>query len=89
MNTISTKAVSGIKGDKTRMSLLVCTNADGSDKRDLLFIGHHRAPRCFQKKTAEQWGLQYGWNKNAWMTGECSVDRQLINQRRPVRGVDS
>ena len=35
--TIATKAVSGIKGDKTRLSILVCANADGSDKRDLFF----------------------------------------------------
>ena len=70
MSTIATKAVSGLKGDKTRISILICANADGSDKRELFFIGHHRSPQCFQKKTADQWYLQYAWNKNAWMTGK-------------------
>ena len=67
---LSTKAVSGKKLDKVRMSVLVIINATGTRKIQLLFIGNAKQPRCFKKKTAKQWGFWYFHNKTAWMTSE-------------------
>ena len=67
--TLATQQLSGGKGDKTRISLGLMTNADGSDIRKPLFIGHARKPRCFQKQEGPKLGFYYFWNKKAWMTG--------------------
>ncbi|ETP38761.1 hypothetical protein F442_13687, partial [Phytophthora nicotianae P10297] len=40
--------VSGYKADKTRLTMAVATNADGSDKLPLLFIGRSKNPRAFK-----------------------------------------
>jgi hypothetical protein len=45
--TISKANVAGMKKDKSRITLALTVNADGSDLRDLLFIGKTRSPRCF------------------------------------------
>lgn len=67
--SLATKQMSGVKGDKTRISIALTTNADGSDRRAPLFIGHARRPRCFDKKDGSALGFVYYWNKKAWMTG--------------------
>jgi hypothetical protein len=67
--SLATKQLAGIKGDKTRLSIALTANADGSDCRAPLFIGHARQPRCFNKKDGVQLGFNYHWNKKAWMTG--------------------
>jgi hypothetical protein len=59
--------MSGIKGDKTRMSLGFCANADGSDKRRPLFIGHYEKP---QGNTAATLGFDYEFNSTAWTNGQ-------------------
>ena len=65
---ISTFSRSGHKKQKKRVALLVCCNSTGSDNFPLFIIGSARRPRCFQKRTAEQLGFDYGHNKKAWMT---------------------
>src|SRR5438034_5479795 len=47
--SLASKQMSGVKGDKTRISIAFTANADGSDRRAPLFIGHARRPRCFNK----------------------------------------
>jgi hypothetical protein len=66
---LSSKRLAGLKGDKTQITLAFCVNADGSDLRKPLFIGHARKPRCFQKRDGTDLGFSYYWNKKAWMTG--------------------
>ena len=66
--TIATRQLEGMKKDKTRISIALCVNADGSEKLELLIIGHAAKPRAFNKKTGEQLGLYYRHNKKAWMT---------------------
>ena len=67
---LSTKTVPGKKLDKARISVLVITNVTGTRKINLLFIGNAKQPRCFKRKTGQQWGFWYFHNKKAWMTGE-------------------
>lgn len=54
---------------KARLSIVLCTNADGSDRRDPLVIGMHKEPKCFEGKTAEHYGFYYRSNRKSWMTG--------------------
>ena len=67
--TISQNAIEGSKKDKTRITIAFTCNSDGTDRFVPLFIGHAKAPRCFNRKTAQQHGLYYMYNKKAWMTG--------------------
>jgi hypothetical protein len=66
--TISRRGFSASKKAKIRLSILLCANADGTDKRDPLILGHANKPRCFKKKTGAELGFNYTSNKKAWMT---------------------
>ncbi|KAM7290331.1 tigger transposable element-derived protein 6-like [Ixodes scapularis] len=59
------KCVGG-KNSKNRITVLVCSNMDGSDKRDLLIIGKAKKPRGFAKVLSMP--VAYRDNKKAWMT---------------------
>lgn len=48
---IAQRQVEGSKKRKTIVKVTLMCNADGSDKRNPLIIGHVKKPRCFQKKT--------------------------------------
>jgi hypothetical protein len=75
---LATKQISGLKGDKTRLSLAFTANADGSEKRKVLIIGHARKPHCFKKKEGSALGFDYYWNSKAWMVGSI-FQRCVIN----------
>ena len=56
----------GNKIDKTRITILVAANADGSDKRELLVIHKWKKPRAL--KNIPVLPVQYESNPSAWMT---------------------
>ena len=60
--------LSGGKRSKERVTIMVCSNMDGSDKRKLLVIGKSANPRCL--KNVKRLPVEYTANKNAWMTSE-------------------
>ncbi|KIO27065.1 hypothetical protein M407DRAFT_73789, partial [Tulasnella calospora MUT 4182] len=66
---LATAQFAGKKVDKHRLTYALTTNADGSEVFPPLVIGHARRPRCFQKRSGEDLGFDYRWNKKAWMTG--------------------
>jgi DDE superfamily endonuclease/Tc5 transposase DNA-binding domain/CENP-B N-terminal DNA-binding domain len=68
--TLATKPVKGKKKDKERITILLCTNATGTDKLKPLVIGKSAKPRCFKNIQKENLGTKYEANKKAWMTGE-------------------
>ncbi|KAI0995738.1 hypothetical protein K3495_g12442 [Podosphaera aphanis] len=45
--TISARQTEGMKKDKTKLKILFCANADGSEKFPPLFIGKSQLPRPF------------------------------------------
>lgn len=63
---LATGKKSGVKSDKTRLTYALCANADGSEKRKALVIGHAKKPRCFPMDVRAI-GFDYYWNKTAWM----------------------
>ncbi len=67
--TIAQRQIEGSKKDKSRLTIALAANADGSHKIKPFIIGHACKPRAFQKKTGEQLGFYYRANAKAWMTG--------------------
>uniref|UniRef100_A0AAV1TDU0 HTH CENPB-type domain-containing protein n=1 Tax=Peronospora matthiolae TaxID=2874970 RepID=A0AAV1TDU0_9STRA len=88
--TIAQQEVEGFKKDKTRITVALTANADGSDKLPPVFIGHAKKPRCFERKTAERLGFLYRNNKKAWMTGILfqewlgDVDKSMKQKDRKI-----
>lgn len=58
----------GGKNSKNRITVLVCANMDGSDKRPLLVLGKPKKSRGFAKVLSMP--VAYTHNTKAWMTGE-------------------
>lgn len=56
----------GGKKSKIRVTVLLTTNADGSDKLPPLVIGKSKNPRCF--KGVKTKPTEYESNRNSWMT---------------------
>lgn len=56
----------GGKQSKLRVTVLLCANSDGSDKRMPLVIGRNARPRCF--KGTKRMPVKYVANSKAWMT---------------------
>lgn len=72
--TIAMRQIEGAKKCKSRITVALTCNADGSERLPLVFIGHAKMPRPFQKKTGAELGLKYYHNKKAWMTGAIFQD---------------
>ncbi|KAF0727427.1 hypothetical protein Ae201684_014539 [Aphanomyces euteiches] len=67
-STISKKSAKGRKDVKNRITLAAAVNADGTDKRELKFIGHSARPRWFGNRSTEEMQLDYSRSKKGWMT---------------------
>lgn len=79
---------SGGKLSKVRLTVLVCANMNGSEKRKLLVIGKSQKPRCF--KNAKNIPVSYKANRKAWMTSDLfeeeirKWDKELSVQKRKI-----
>jgi len=67
---LSNKKSSGVKGTKVRLTYLLASNADGSEKLPPLIIGKAKKPHAFRNKTGAQLSFQYQNNAKAWMTAD-------------------
>uniref|UniRef100_A0A1E1XKZ6 Putative tick transposon n=1 Tax=Amblyomma sculptum TaxID=1581419 RepID=A0A1E1XKZ6_AMBSC len=56
----------GGKQSKLRITILLCANLDGTDKRVPLVVGKSARPRCF--KGTKRMPVKYVANSKAWMT---------------------
>lgn len=78
----------GGKLSKERITVLVCANMDGSEKRDLIVVGKTASPRCFKNVSALP--VTYFSNKRAWITSDiftkilCGWDAELMKQKRKI-----
>lgn len=76
------------KQAKYRLTVLVCVNMTGKEKRKLLVIGKSAWPKCF--KNTKHLPVTYKPNKKAWMT--CNIfeehigpwDKNLQNKNRKI-----
>jgi hypothetical protein len=62
---------SGLKTNKDRITLLLCTNKTGNHKLKPLCIGKSRSPRCFKHVNMMSLPVVYESSSNAWMT--CDI----------------
>jgi hypothetical protein len=67
--TLATKAHSGTKKSKDRITIVLTSNADGSEKFTPWVIGKSENPRCFSKINRRNLRIKYRFNKTKWMTG--------------------
>lgn len=56
----------GDKASKERLTVLMCSNSDGSEKLRLLVIGKAKNSRCFKK--VKLLPVIYDAQSRAWMT---------------------
>jgi len=82
--------LSGVKGNKKRLTYAFTMNADGSEKLVPFVIGKAERPRAFQKKYGAQLGFYYRHNAKAWMTAKLyqewlrDWDSKLRHQKRHI-----
>lgn len=67
--TLASEALAGGKRAKSRITVNMCCNADGSDKLPIWFVGQAKQPRCFRGINIRAFDLVWRSNKKAWMTG--------------------
>ncbi|EJD52793.1 DDE-domain-containing protein [Auricularia subglabra TFB-10046 SS5] len=81
---LSTKALSGKKAQKFRITLFFVCNSTGTQKEPLMYIGKYQKPRCFKNIPAhEKKKFYYRWNSKAWMNSvlfeECVWFPQMFS----------
>ncbi|KAJ5256574.1 hypothetical protein N7478_012678 [Penicillium angulare] len=64
---LSDRKIAGKNKNKTRISLIVATNADGSDRMPLWLIGSAKTPRALRTTNFQALGCVWRWGKKAWM----------------------
>lgn len=85
--TILKNRIPGHKKIKKRLTVAVTSNADGSTKIPLLFVGTARQPRCFGGKSAEELGIQYANAAKGWMNTELFTNWiERFNERMKSEG---
>lgn len=71
-----------------RITILFCTNMNGSDKRPPVVVGNSKLPRCFSGR--EQGSIKYCANGRSWMTRAIfagwlkGLDNEMANQGRKI-----
>ena len=84
----STDKLYGRKKAKDRVTVLVCVNMDGSDKRPLLVIGKSNQPRRF--RGIPTLPTPYTSNPSAWVTSNIfrkwliELNRDIVKQDRHI-----
>lgn len=64
---MATQRLAGRKKNKERLSIALCSNADGSHKLNPLIIGKYAKPRCFKNINIHNLPIMYRSNAKAWM----------------------
>jgi hypothetical protein len=82
--TLSTKPVPGRKKDKSRITVLLGSNATGTDKLKPWVIGNAKRPRSLSKVNLERLPVYYRGNPKAWMNSSVfeEVLREMDNYFR-------
>ncbi|UYV65779.1 hypothetical protein LAZ67_3005441 [Cordylochernes scorpioides] len=79
----------GVKRMKQRITVLLCCNSTGTDKRRLLIIGKSAKPRCF-RNFSPHFYCTYTSNSKAWMTSSIfqewllQFNKQLVSEGRRI-----
>lgn len=88
--SISKSTIAGRKKVKKRLTVALASNADGSYKLPLLFVGTARQPRCFGGKTGKELGVEYTSAPKGWMNTQLfrswieRFNAQMKDEQRQV-----
>ncbi|GBC19075.2 tigger transposable element-derived protein 6-like [Rhizophagus irregularis DAOM 181602=DAOM 197198] len=82
--TLSSKPVLGQKKDKTRITVLLGTNAIGTDKLKPWVIGNSKRPRPLSRVNFNHLPVHYRGNPKAWMNSEI-FEEVLLDMDRHFR----
>ncbi|GMF26654.1 unnamed protein product [Phytophthora fragariaefolia] len=74
VRSICSKNMRGVKKNKTRITLALTSNTDGSDTLPILLLGRAAKPRCFGGRTPAECGFHYKNSSKAWMNGAVYRD---------------
>jgi hypothetical protein len=66
--TLATKAYSGTKKSKDRITIALTSNADSSERFPPWVIGRSKNPQCFAKIKQQNLYIEYQFNKTKWIT---------------------
>ena len=83
------KVARGSKKNKTRVTVFVTVNADGSDKRRAILVNKSKNPIAFRKAriNPENLPLTYRYNRKAWMlSGLWYEYLQNLNDSMKIQG---
>ncbi|OOQ89349.1 hypothetical protein PEBR_27544 [Penicillium brasilianum] len=92
---LSTQNQAGRTQDKARITIVVATNATGSDRMPLWLIGIAKTPRALRKINTRAIGCVWRWNKKAWMRGDIMGEwlrafyKHIGKQRRVLLLMDN
>ena len=64
----------GMKKQKERITLMACSNATGSHKLPLMFVGKAQNPRCFKHVNKSALPVKYYAQMNAWVDSVIFAD---------------
>ena len=65
--SLSSVSRPGVKQDKSRISIICCVNASGTDRLPIWVIGKARTPRALRNVNIPAIGAQWRWNRKAWV----------------------
>ena len=65
---LATEARPGAKKDKTRISVVCCTNFTGTEKHPLWLIGRSKQPRPLKRINLKALGVEWRASQKSWMT---------------------
>lgn len=90
ITTLKGEKCHGGKLSKERLTVLVGSNADGSEKLDLLVIGKSKTPHCLRRVPKSKFPCAYSDQNKAWMTSQRfekwlkALDRKMEKQKRKI-----
>ncbi|KAJ6134766.1 hypothetical protein N7523_001088 [Penicillium sp. IBT 18751x] len=71
---LSKGKVAGQKQDKTRVTLVIATNATGTDRLPIWLIGEAKTPRALRGVNTRALGYVWRYNDAAWMRSDIMTD---------------
>lgn len=91
---LATQFQPGLKKDKSRISLVLATNATGTDRLPIWIIGKNKTPRALRNISVTTMGGEWRWNKKAWMNTQVMCEwlqafYSHIGQREVLLSMDN
>src|SRR5437016_2234169 len=71
---LAIRSQAGVEKDKSRISLVFCVNATGTDRLPIWFIGKAIRPHALRRISVSTMGGEWRWNKKASMNTTIMIE---------------